>query len=386
VLSFKLEDRRTVHRSVGIRPQFKDYVFRWLFVFTTLFALVLPVAAGGLYILFMESEEYLSETRFVIRSAQSAISSKKGNKVSSKIAQDTQVVTNFLGSAGFVEALEKKMDIRHFFGREDIDFLSALPRDATREAKVEYFEDRIESSIAPSSGIVNVEVTAFSPQEAKQFLDIVLEISEEHINQLNQRIWADLIATSEQEFKLAEANLQERRLAIQKKQLDAGVFSVDLKAENTSDLIKKIQEEVLTLQSRLSLLETKAETRSPLLKQLRERLATRQRQIDGLQAQLAGQQQQEGTLSDISRGFSQLELEKQLAEERFALSVRELKRVELLGSMQLVYLDRFMGPTLPQDVAGLNRFESFLVFIGICLGIWGGLMGGLTVARNFLDR
>lgn len=66
-LAFNMDNKRIVRQTAGIRPQFKDRLFALLFICSFIFVLCVPIVAGSFYLLFVKSDQYMSESRFVVR-------------------------------------------------------------------------------------------------------------------------------------------------------------------------------------------------------------------------------------------------------------------------------------------------------------------------------
>ena len=111
-----------MYQIAGLRPRRRDHVFLYLLWAAFLFCFLAPVLTVSGYLFFVVSDQYVSETRFVLRSSVSALSrnrlSENSTKPSAKIRQDTQVVTNFIESPAMIEAVGEKHDFSELFGRD----------------------------------------------------------------------------------------------------------------------------------------------------------------------------------------------------------------------------------------------------------------------------
>src|SRR5690606_34542875 len=245
--------RSRLYKVVGLRPRLTDRLFTAAVVLVTLFGLVLPNTLSLLYYGYFASDQYESETRFTVRSSTPALGKDQLAKVTgmpaAKIAQDTQIVLNFIKSREILDILrDRSIDLKRIFGNDAIDYWSRLPDDATSEELREYWDSMVTTTVSPSSGIVAVSVRAFSPEDAASLVEEIVKASEVVVNQVNDRIWKDVIATAEANLENAKLQLGNARKTVAEARNREGVLSVDGSSEIISTLIVTIETERLKLQ------------------------------------------------------------------------------------------------------------------------------------------
>ncbi|AXV14660.1 capsule biosynthesis protein [Neorhizobium sp. SOG26] len=392
-LRLATSNRSNLFKAVGLRPRMIDKVFTAAVILVTLVDLIIPNLASVGYFGFIASDQYESEARFTVRSSSPAIGKDQLAKVtglpSSKVVQDTQIVTNYIGSAEILSDLAQTIDIRKIYSSEDVDFVARLPNNVSSERLLEYWEDMVSTAISPSSGIVTVKVRAFSAQDAQDVLKHVVAASEQVVNEVNDRIWQDVISTSRANLEKSAAQLQAAREKLQAARNNTGVLNVQGNSLLITTLISSIQKEVLDLQQRYASQSTIVSRDAPQMKVLEREIKSKQAQVDDLKAQLAGrtakQARTQPSLADVSLDMSQIELEQTLAEKQFAASVKTLEQVQFLSKQQLIYLDPFLAPTLPEEAEFPRRILWIsLIFIG-SLFVWGATLGLLSVLRTRLN-
>ena len=389
--NFKFQNlnRRQLYQAVGIRPRPRDQIFSLLIRFSIIPFFLLPVIAAIIYFGFIASATYESEVRFVVRSAVPALdegraSSNKGSPAA-KIAQDTQVIANYIDSAAMFKELSQVLPMARIYSDSSIDRFSRLDPSATIEERSEYWQKRIEQSIDGSSGIMTLNVEAFSGKDARDILNAVVKIAEGRVNLLNESIWVELIGAAERDVENAGETLKDVRIAYEKQQNESGVFNVLQAAESINEIIAEVRVELLELESRRNVLVSNTSKNSRVVRALDKEIESRRQQIDQMQAQITGAGKDRKNLARFSTEFERLETERSLAQDRFADAVRELERVKLIGSLQLVYLDTFLPPNLPEDTNGLGRLVQILLSVIGALVLWGLVVFGLFTVRSKFD-
>ena len=82
----------------------------------------------------------------------------------SQQSQDTQIVADYIRSRAMVEALGKSLDLRQIYSRDDADYFSRFDRTDSIEDLEKYWRKRVDVKIETLSGIVSVDVRAFTPK------------------------------------------------------------------------------------------------------------------------------------------------------------------------------------------------------------------------------
>jgi len=364
-----------------------DRLFSAAFVLLTLLIVVIPNVGAIVYYGYLASDQYESETRLTVRSSTAALGKDQLAKVTglpaAKIVQDTLIVTNFIDSGEMVATLSQDDVLRKVYGRESIDFWARLPADAKAEELLDYWSGMVSTAVSPKSGIVTVTVKAFSADEAQSVLRKVLEASENVVNNVNDRIWKDVIVTAQDNLKHAASQLQASRERLQTARNRAGILNVGGASKMITELLGSLQKDLLDLQQKYVSQSGIVSANAPQMRVLDREIKSKQQQVEELKAELAGTAPSATqNLADVAFDMSQLELEQNLAERQFAASVKSLEQVQFVSKQQLIYLDTFLAPTRA-DAAEYPRrvFWIGCIFI-VSLGIWGLAVGLLSTVRS----
>lgn len=381
--------RSPLYQAVGLRPRFIDRVFKYLYALAFLLFLVIPNAAAIGYFGFEASDQFQAETRFTVRSSAPAVQKDRIGDLSgipsAKIAQDTQIVANFVTSRTMLSILEEKGDFIRRYTRPDADYLARLDPASTAEERLDYWEKMVYTKIDPQSGIVTVEVRAFSAEDANAMLKIIVGASEALINDLNDRIWSDVTRSAQTQVERATAQLAKARNNLQDARNKAGILTIESTSSGISTLLVQVQGEKIALENTYR---SNAETISkdaPQMRVLARQIASKTQQIEALKAQIAGQSTDSETLADTSSLFAQLQLEQTVAEHQLTASITALETLYNSSQQQLMYLEGFLAPTLP-ETAEYPRRSLWISLSGAgSLIAFAAALGLLSVLRNRLD-
>lgn len=389
-LRFSTSSRSALYKAVGLRPQLSERLFTAAIVLVTIFYLVVPNVLSIIYFGYLASDQYQTEARFTVRSSTPAIGKDQLAKVTgipkAKIVQDTQMVTNYIESRDMLELLEEEVDLRAIYSDPAIDIWARLPEDATIEDRLDYWQDMVSTVINASSGIVTVTVRAFTPETSYRILDKVVSTSEVMVNRVNDRMWSDITATTRTNLDAATAQLRKAREELQAARNRSGVLTVEGSSLILSNLISTVEGERLKLQQRYDSQIISVSKNAPQMRVLLRDIRSKEDQIAQLRAQLAGEAAKDTNLADVQLNFSQLQLAESLAVQQFSSSVKAFEQVQFTSRQQLLYLDTFLKPRLPEEAEYPRRLLWIIGTAIVSLLVWGATLGLLSILRNHISH
>ena len=156
-------------------------------------------------------------------------------------------------------------------------------------------------------------------------------------------------------------------------------------AEATNRLITEARSQLLTMQQDYASRSRFVSTDSPQLRVLNERINALQEQIRDLERRLTSNTPaSDPTISTMMTRFQALELEKQIAERLYAGATANLEAARILSEQRRMYLTSFVQPSLPEESLYPRPFLFSFLALVVCLAAWGALVGGATLARNYM--
>jgi capsular polysaccharide transport system permease protein len=385
-LRFSTSNSSKLFKAVGLRRRLSERLFAVTSIVLTVVILLGSNSLSVVYYCFIASDQYQSEARFTVRSAMAALGKDQLAKVtgipSAKIVQDTQIVTNYIHSREILDYLEKKISIRAIYSNPSIDYQSRLKDGAKAEDILEYWEHMVTVKVSPSSGIITVSVRAFSPDDAQNILKAIILASENTVNDVNKRMWRDVIATAEANLSAATENLQTAQASLQSSRQTAGILDVASAAQLLSNLTAKIEAEKMKLEQRYNSSLVNISSEAPQMKVLRNEINSKEKQLVDLGGQLAGTSDSSKSLANVSVDLSNAELNLALGQKQFASSVGTLEQVQFVSRQQLLYLDAFLQPTYPDSSEYPKRGLWIAGIAVLSLLLWATLLGILSVVRT----
>jgi capsular polysaccharide transport system permease protein len=385
-----MRSRRRIQGG-GFRARRGDRIFRALAWISFLLMVGLPTTGAVVYFSLLASDQYVAEFKFTVAGAEPPPLDTLGALTGLPdvgIIQDTQIVVNHLNSRAAVEALERVVGIRAKYSDPAIDWWARFNANKPVEKLVRYWNAMVETSIKMPAGIIEVKVRAFRPDEALAISRATLTISEDLINELNDRMNRDALTTAENELARARDRLSKARLQLEAVRNEEGMITVQRTADGVGQLLTDSRGALLKLQQEYNAQLQSVSEQAPQMQALRARINAAKSQIAELEAKITigpdATRLPEPTLSRLMTRFSELDLEKQISERLYDGAIAALEAARVNAERKTMYLKPFVQPTLPEDATYPRRaLNIVLTFFG-SLVIWGALRGLTGLIRNHM--
>jgi capsular polysaccharide transport system permease protein len=379
---------RPVYSSGGFRARRGAAIVRLAAMVSFFLMVVAPSISASIYFILIASDQYVAEARFTVSPGlPPSIDGMNGltGSVGMAVIQDTQIVTNYVQSRAGVEKLEKQVDIRGLYANDAADWLSRFKEKKSIESFVKYWQNMCSISISMSSGIIDLKVRAFTPEDAARIAQGVVDISEELVNALNERMNHDAVVSAEEELERTSRRLKAARIALEKARNEEGLLDAPKAADALNNLITGTSSVLLELQGKYMSARKFVSEDAPQMLALKSRIEATSAQIADLESQLTNSSADpstETTLSSSMTKFAELDLEKRTAEHLYAGSVAALEMAQMTAERQLMYINTFVTPVAPEQPEYPKRLlYSALVALG-SLALWGTCCGLAVLVRN----
>lgn len=386
--------RRTRGKLVGggFQARKGQRAYRIFMALSFFFIVAIPVLVAGIYYGFIATNQYVAEAQFTVMGGE--IQSNDGFGTATgipvmAIIQDTQIVANYILSRSAIDEINKTGTLTAAYSKNEIDWLSRLNKNASIEKLVKYWQRMVTVSIKMPSGILEVEVRAFSPKEAADICQAVIGISEKLINDLNFRINTDMVQNTQKELDAASSRLTSTRINLEKARNDSGILDAERTGELLTKLITEARSSLLNLQQERATQLKYVKDSAPQMQVLSSRIEAARQQIRELEEKLttsekATSRNNSASLSGSMTRFAALDLEKQIAERLYAGAAAAFEIAKIAAERKVMYLNTFVWPVIPQDYTYPKRGLMITLVTFLALAGWGILAGLVTVARNYM--
>jgi capsular polysaccharide transport system permease protein len=338
-----------------------------------------PTFVALIYFGLFATDRYVAVAQFVVRNASkpqglSWLGSLLQMAGLSTSQDDDYAVQNYMTSLDAVKDLEQKLPLREFYGRPEADFVARYPSlfyGGSLEQFHRYLQWMISVVYTPSTGLTTIQVQAFRPEDAQAVALALLDLGENLVNRMNERIYQDAVGVATDEVardqqQLVSAELDLTNFRNKEMMIDPARSSVII-----TELIAKLDTDLSQTKAQLTALTTSSPN-SP-------QIGTLQAHIKALEAQI---RQERSQISDESTGlagklevYEQLSLQREFATKILAEASVRLDTARVDAQRQQMYLDRVVEPSNPDypmspeslrmiaTVFGLNIFGIMVVWL-----------------------
>ena len=248
-----------------------------------------------------------------------------------------------------------------------------------------YWKRKVTATIDTQSGIVTLEVAAFSPQEALDLARQVVEKSEQLVNEISERSRNDALQRARGEVTLAQERVRKAREALlQFRNANSSIDPV-ASATSLSETVATLMRERIKLDNdRASLLGVVA-AESPVRRQIDARISNIDKQIAALQDQMT-KQGQDKTISGQIAVYESLKLESQFAEKLYEVAQSAFEQARTEQDKKQLYLATIVKPALPElplyPRIGLGMF----VVMAVCFVLWSMIALLIASVRDHMGH
>src|SRR5258708_29475046 len=106
-------------------------------------------------------------------------------------------------SRAIVDEMGGALDLGRLFAPPQADWWARLPRPASIEELVHYWQGQVDPSYDPANGTVTVRVHGFAPADALRLSQAIVAASEKLVNVLSMRARRDALAHADSELPQA---------------------------------------------------------------------------------------------------------------------------------------------------------------------------------------
>jgi len=354
-------------------------------VIQALLFVALPTLLGALYFGLIATPRYVSEAKAKIEKSrgiatESLFSSVLGGSSGSGYVE---VLKEYILSQQMVSDLSRLMDLRATFGVPEADWLSRADDDATAEEFLDYFRDRVHVSVDNRSGVLTLEVEAFTPAEAQLIGKNIMGLSEDLVNRMSKDTRDDAVENAKRDLQAAEERLTDLRLRMAELRTRTGQVDPGRSAAAMDDVVAGLQVELSKAEAELTNLLTYMRPDAPQVVALRARAGALQKQVEAEQRRVAAAGK--GAVTQSLSEYEALRIEAEFAQEAYVATAANLEAARAEARRKQMYLVAFVQPNLPDEATRPDPVMGTLTVFCIALLSFGIVRLVVTALRENLQ-
>ncbi|WP_223163091.1 sugar transporter [Roseivivax sediminis] len=351
-----------------------------------------PALFCAFYLFAIAHDQYASRVGFSVRTEEvgSAVELLGGiTELSGSSSSDTDILYEFIQSQQMVRGLAEELPLREMYS-VDGDPYFTLGEDARIEALWRYWQQMVKVFYDRGSGLIEVRVLAFDPEDAQTVAAAIYDQSSQMINQLSTIARADAMRYAEEELERAEDRLREARQATTAFRNRTGIIDPQADIQGQMGVVNALQQQLAeALVERATLLESNSS--DPRVADIDRRIRAIRGQIADERSQLGQESGAEGTqtgpngqsYSGLLEEYEALQADLEFAEQAY-LSSRAARDGALAEAQrQSRYLASYVQPTLAETPEFPRRWVLLGMVAGFLFITW---VIGTMIYYSLRDR
>jgi capsular polysaccharide transport system permease protein len=361
----------------------------WLIASFTIVVIV-PVIAASIYFALFASDRFVSELRFAVRGSTEHIPGADalgtvGSLAYMNSSQEVYAIADYIRSRSAVEEIGRTVDLRQIFQADKADWLSRLEYQAPGEELLRYWRQMISVSTEAISGLVSVEVRAFTPDDAVALASAIRAASEALVNRMQLRPRNDMVTRAESEVRIArERAAQTRAEVAQYRNSQASVDPLDT-ARSLIDNVTELKGRLIELDVEFASAEASMGPNAPTAQTILARRDSLREQIQGLERRITSSNAGDRTAAKLMVDYDRVEIAQALAEQQVAVAEKMLDQLRADANRRQVYIDVIEGPTTPQSALFPERTRSIAEIAIAATGLWCVVFLTIAGIRDHTD-
>lgn len=342
---------------------------------------VAPLIVAVFYLYAIAEDQYASSFGFAVRSeeldsAQSllgGLASLSGNSSS-----DTDILYEFIQSQTLVEAIDARLDLRKIYSKPGFDPVFALNPEVVIEDLVDYWLRVVRISYASGTGLLEVRVNAFTPEDAHAIATAIVEESTIMINDLSAIARADATRYAREDLEQAVARLKSARQALTQFRSQTRIVDPSADIQGQMGLLNSLEAQLAEAVIELNLLMETSRDTDPRVEQARRRIAVIQGLIEQERQKfgMGGTSRVDGDkdYSTLVGEFERLMVDLEYAQKSYLAAQTVLDSAQAEAQRQSRYLATYAKPSLPQSAqyperAILSLLTGIILFLLWVIGV-----------------
>ncbi|WP_238368595.1 sugar transporter [Mesobacterium pallidum] len=353
----------------------------WGLILSFFLLVIAPFAAATWYLWEIAIDQYGSNTGFTVRSEETggAQDLLGGFLDVGSTGDDSAILYEYVLSPEIVAQIDAVLDLKaHYSANYDIDPIFSLPPDATAEDLLSHWERVVKVSYDSGSGLIDMEVIAFTPAMAQAISREIVAESQAMINTLNEQARNDSMRYANEDLEIAVQRLKDAREALTRFRTRTQIVDPAADLQGRMGVLANLQQQLAqALIDYDLLLETTTNPNDPRLTQAGRRIEVIRERIADERLTFASDSTEVGGVGEdypsLIAEFESLSVDREVAEETYRAALTALDVARANASRQSRYLATYVRPTLPESAEYPQR--ELLTFMAalICFVAWSVL-------------
>jgi capsular polysaccharide transport system permease protein len=312
---------------------------------------LVPIAVIASYLWLIATDQYASTVGFSVRKEETspALEILGGiTQLSGSNTSDTDILYEYIQSQKMVARLQEKLDLAALWSKPEYDPVFAYHPDGTIEDLVEYWSQMVKVYYDSGSGLIEIRVLAFDPQDAQDIAREIYSESTDMINELSAIAREDAVRYAREDLTEAVARLRDAREAVTRFRNENRVVDPTADIATQAGLLGTLQAQLAEALIDLDLLDETTRSSDP-------RIARAERRIKVIEARIDDERRKRGItgsgdteqklFSTLVGEYERLVVDREFAEKTYISALASYDTALATARRQSRYLAAHIAPT-----------------------------------------
>ena len=337
---------------------------------------ILPLALAAIYYGVFATDRYVSSAQVVVRqdggnqgaAVPGLATLLTGTNPASR--EETLYLREYIVSMDMMLLLEERLHWIEQYATQRSDIFFWLNKDAEREDLLKYYQRMVSAHYDETTGLLRVEVQAFTPELSEQMLRTILEASEHFVNEVSHSIAREQMTFAKGELETARINYAERKTELLDFQNVNKVLDGANTAQSRATIIADLESQYTKEQAILTEMQFKLRPDSPQVKQQKQKVNAITQQL-AKEKRLLVSSPGGSQLNVVASRFQQLTLDAGIAEESYKTAVAALDNARIEASKKIRTLVTVVSTNTPQLALYPERLYNLATILLGLLMLYG---------------
>ena len=337
---------------------------------------ILPLALAAIYYGVFAIDRYVSSAQVVVRqdggnqgaAVPGLATLLTGTNPASR--EETLYLREYIVSMDMMLLLEERLHWVEQYAAQRSDIFFWLNKDAEREDLLKYYQRMVSAHYDETTGLLRVEVQAFTPELSEQMLRTILEASEHFVNEVSHSIAREQMTFAKGELETARINYAERKTELLDFQNVNKVLDGANTAQSRATIIADLESQYTKEQAILTEMQFKLRPDSPQVKQQKQKVNAITQQL-AKEKRLLVSSPDGSQLNVVASRFQQLTLDAGIAEASYKTAVAALDNARVEASKKIRTLVTVVSPNTPQLALYPERLYNLATILLGLLMLYG---------------
>ncbi len=323
-----------------------------------------PTALAVGYLYTRAVDQYASTVGFTVRTEEMAspVELLGGlSQMSGASSSDTDILYEFIQSQQIVETIDGQMDLRSLYARHATqDPVFAFDPSGSLEDLIEFWGRMVKIYYDPGTGLIELRVLAFAPDEAENIATAIFDESAKMINALSAVAREDTTRHARAELELSVERLKTAREGLSRFRSQTQIIDPNADVQGQMGLLNTLQQQLAETLVETDLLRETTRPADPRLDQAQRRIEVIRKRIAEERKKFAVGDQGDDYVGILGE-FERLAVDREFAEQSYLAALASFDTAKAEARRKSRYLAAYIQPTRAQS----SRFPDRPLLAGL---------------------